>query len=528
VTTPTFPDRFNLAAYLIDHALQDRPDAVALRWRDEEHTYAGLAAASARLAHGFLELGLRMEERVLIAASDRPEWAWAFLATLRCGAVFTMVNTVLKDEDYLYYLEYTRARIAVVDAELAGRFEALRARAPHLRAIVVAGGGTSAARPQTPDGQHAVLDLVEGAPSDEPPRADTHRHDVAGWLFTSGSTGRPKGVVHFHEDFAFNVETYARQVLGIGPDDVSLGVPKLFFGYATGNTLMFPLAVGASTALFSERSTPETMFETIARYRPTILTSVPTMIGRMLEVDEQSGPYDLSSLRLVTSAGEKLPETLHRRWLERFSVEILDGIGSAELFHVHISNRPGAVRMGSLGQVVPGYEARVVDEQGHEVPDGEPGRLHVRGESAGLCYWQAHEKSKRTFAGDLVVTGDVFRRDADGYFFYAGRADELLKVGGVWVAPTEIEECLVAHEAVAEAAVVGWRDEDDLVKPKAFVVPAPGHPADEALAGALQEWVKTRLAPYKYPRFVEFLDEMPTNDRGKTNRLALRERQAPA
>jgi benzoate-CoA ligase family protein len=391
--------------------------------------------------------------------------------------------------------------------------------------------GERAARhpPRLLPGQHALTELIRGAP-DRPLMADTHRHDVAGWLFTSGSTGRPKAAVHFHEDFAFNIEHYAKGVLGIREDDVTAGAPKLFFGYATGTNLMFPFAVGASTALFSERSTPATVADVVERYRPTILTSVPTMIGKMLADEKQRGARDLSSLRLVLSAGEKLPEALQTQWLERTGVEILDGIGSAELFHIYISNRPGRVRVGSLGQAVPGYDCRVVDPEGNELPRGEVGRLHVRGESAALCYWQDHEKSKETFAGDLVVTGDMFRVDEDGYYYYEGRADELLKVAGVWVSPNEIENCLLEHEAVAEAAVVGWCDDDQLVKPKAFVVPAAGHaPADASastsLTVTLQQWVKTRLAPYKYPRWIDFEDELPRNDRGKVNRKQLQARQ---
>jgi benzoate-CoA ligase family protein len=487
-----------------------------------------------------------MEERVLIVLSDRPEFSHAWFATLKCGAVFAMVNPLLTEDDFAYYLAYSRARIAVIDERLAPVFARLAKNAPHLRAVVVCDGdahldsvpdpaeaplGRQHARrpPQLQPGQHALTDLIRAA-RDRPLMADTHRHDVAGWLFTSGSTGKPKAAVHFHEDFAFNIEHYAKGVLGIREDDVTAGVPKLFFGYATGTNLMFPFAVGATTALFSERSTTATVTDVVERYRPTILTSVPTMIGKMLADEAQQGARDLSSLRLVLSAGEKLPEALQTQWLARTGVEILDGIGSAELFHIYISNRPGHVRVGSLGQAVPGYDCRVVDPEGKQLPRGEVGRLHVRGESAALCYWQDHEQSKQTFAGDLVITGDMFRIDSDGYFFYEGRADELLKVGGVWVSPNEIENCLLEHEAVAEAAVVGWRDDDELVKPKAFIVPAAGHrPPDAtaaaALATTLKQWVKTRLAPYKYPRWIAFEDDLPRNDRGKVDRKGLRGRQ---
>lgn len=521
-----FPDRFNLADYLLEHNLREgRGAKVALRWRDEEHTYAGLSEASNRLAKAFTELGLRMEERVLIVLKDRPEFSHAFFATLKCGAVFAMVNPLLSEEEYAWYLEYSRATIAVVDESLAPMFERLARAAPHLRAVIVSGGEDSRTPPDLGSGQHAMLDLIRDS-SDAAFMADTHKHDIAGWLFTSGSTGKPKAAVHFHEDFAFNIENYAKGVLGIRESDNTAGAPKLFFGYATGTNLMFPFAVGASTALFSERSTPEVIFDVVERYRPTILTNVPTMIGKMLSFEAEQGSRDLSSLRLVLSAGEKLPDALQKQWLERCGIEILDGIGSAELFHIHISNRPGAVRPGSLGQAVPGYDCRVVGPDGNELPDGETGRLHVRGESAALCYWQDHAKSKQTFAGDLVITGDMFRKDKDGYFWYEGRADELLKVGGVWVAPHEIEGCLIEHETVAEAAVVGWRDADELVKPKAFVVTTADVVQDEALVTTLQDWVKTRLTPYKYPRFVEFVAELPRNDRGKVDRKGLAGRQA--
>jgi len=519
-----FPERFNLARYLLEHNLDaGRGDKTALRWRDEGHTYAGLSAASSRLARAMVDLGLRQEERVLLVLSDRPEFSHAWFATLKAGAVFAMVNPLTEEDALAELLEYTRARLAIVDAELAPVFERLAPKSPHLLHTIVAGGASSAERPELGRGQHALVDLVRQAPAGEF-CVDTHLHDVAGWLFTSGSTGRPKAAVHFHEDFAFNVERYAKGVLGIREDDVTAGVPKLFFGYATGTNLMFPFAVGGSTVLFSERSTPERLFDLIENERPTMLTSVPTMIGRMLAMEEAAdAPRDLSSLRLVLSAGEKLPEALQRKWLERCGVEILDGIGSAELFHIYISNRPGAVRPGSLGQAVPGYEPRVVDDDGRELPDGETGRLIIRGESAALCYWQEHEASKDVFRGDTVWSGDLFRRDADGYYYCEGRADELLKVGGRWVAPHEVEECLLRHAAVAQAAVVGFTDGEGLVKPRAFIVCHAGHDACAELASTLQSWVKDDLAPHKYPRRVDFLDDLPKNDRGKVNRRALRE-----
>lgn len=529
---PSFPERFNLSRYLLDHNLEaGRADKIALRWRAECFSFEQLADQSDRLARAMLDLGLRMEERVLLAVSDRPEFSHAWFGTLKAGAVFAMVNPLLDEAALEEILHYTRARIAVVDASLAETFARLQPRVPHLHHVIVAGGEASDDRPELHRGlhvhQHALADLIEEAPAGAC-TADTHKHDICGWLFTSGSTGRPKAAVHFHEDFAFNVEVYAKGVLGIREDDVTVSVPKLFFGYATGTNLMFPFAVGASTALFEERATAESVSEAIETFRPTLLTSVPTMVGRMLGLEQQGRKLDLSSLRLVLSAGEKLPEELQRRWLARCGVEILDGIGSAELFHIYISNRPGEVRPGSLGQAVPGYDCRVVDEYGDELADGEVGRLHVRGESAALCYWQEHEASKATFAGDLVTTGDLFRRDEDDYFFYEGRADELLKVGGRWVAPHKVEGCLLEHPAVAMAAVVGWIDAEGLVKPKAFVVPAADVLTGPDLISELQTWVKEKLEPHAYPRQVEFLDDLPRNDRGKVDRRALKARAGSA
>jgi benzoate-CoA ligase family protein len=521
LSTMPFPERFNLAAYLLEHNLDaGRGDKIALRWKHEEFSYAQLSSASNSLGRAMLDLGLVMEQRVLLALSDRPEFCHAWFATLKAGGVFAMVNPENDAAALADYLDYTRAPIAIVDAAMAPLFVELAKNSPYLKAVIVAGGENTCDLPALAPGQYAMSELIAGASADAL-MADTHRHDIAGWLFTSGSTGRPKAAVHFHEDFAFNIETYAKSVLGIREDDVTAGVPKLFFGYATGTNLMFPFAVGASTVLFDERSSPEKIFEIVETYRPTMLTSVPTMIGRMLTLEQSGGARDLSSLRLVLSAGEKLPEELQLRWLERCGVEILDGIGSAELFHIYISNRPGAVRPGSLGQAVPGYDCQVVGDDGQPVPTGETGRLWVRGESAALCYWQAHEASKETFAGDLVMTSDLFRQDDDGYFFYEGRADDLLKVGGRWVAPMKVEECLLSHPAVNQAAVVGWRDDEELVKPMAFVVLAAGHTGDEVLTKTLKDWVKTELAPHTYPRWIRFVDDLPKNDRGKVDRKAL-------
>jgi benzoate-CoA ligase family protein len=309
----------------------------------------------------------------------------------------------------------------------------------------------------------------------------------------------------------------------VSENDLTVSVPKLFFGYATGTNLLFPFAVGGATALFSERSTPEKLFEVIERHRPTILTTVPTMINSMLNAEDASA-RDLSSIRFCYSAGEALPVELYHRWKETFGVEICDGIGSAEMFHIYITNRPGDVKPGSLGRVVDGYQAKIVDADDNEVPTGEMGTLKIKGDSAALCYWNAHEKSKATFAGDWCTTGDQFHVDESGYYWYHGRTDDMLKVGGVFVAPAEIENCLLQHEAVLECAVVGHADGDGLVKPKAFIVARDGQQKSEDLANSIKDFVKTKIALYKYPRWIEFVDSLPKNDRGKVDRKLLKTR----
>jgi benzoate-CoA ligase len=505
-----FPERFNMAWYFLDRNIEEgRGEKPCLYWRNQTYTYREVQARANRCANALRALGVRIEDRVLLILPDRPEFAFAWFGAAKAGAVICMVNPLLPVEDYDHYFEYTRARLAIVHESVLDRLDARRDSFRHLENLLVVGNA----------GRHVSFDEVCGHASDVCQNADTHRDDPAIWLFTSGSTGKPKAAVHLQQDLPWNTERYAKQVLGLHADDVTLSVPKLFFGYATGTNLLFPFAVGGATALFSERSEPATLFDMIERYRPSVLTSVPTMIGAMLNL-AGAEQRDLSSLRLVLSAGEALPPELYRRWTERFGVEILDGIGSAEMFHIYISNYPGEVVAGSLGRLVPGYSARILGPDGREVPNGEPGTLWIKGESAAVVYWQAHERSKEVLRGDWVVTGDHMRRDAQGHFWYEGRSDDMLKVGGIFVSPLEVENCLLQHPRVAECAVIGYKDADGLTKPKAFVVLRDGRAGDE-LARELQDFVKGRLAAFKYPRSVEFVASLPKNDRGKIDRRAL-------
>ncbi len=507
-----FPERFNMAWYFLDRNVEEgRGEKQCLYYRDEAYTYREVQARANRFGNALRALAVDVEDRVLLVLPDRPEFAFAWFGAAKAGAVVAMVNPVLPADDFVHYFEYSRARVAVVDESTLDRIEPLRDSFSHLRHLIVVGKNA---------GRHLSFDDLLAKASDRLTNADTHRDDPAIWLFTSGSTGKPKAAVHLQQDLPWNTERYAKQVMGIREDDLTVSVPKLFFGYATGTNLLFPFAVGGATALFSERSEPGTLFDVIERYKPTLLTSVPTMINGML--NHPGGPQrDLSSLRLCLSAGEALPPELYRRWTETFGVEILDGIGSAEMFHIYISNYPDAVVPGSLGSLVPGYEARIVGPDGNDVAPGEAGTLWIKGESAAILYWQAHEKSKEILRGDWVVTGDHMRRDEKGRFWYEGRTDDMLKVGGIFVSPFEVENCLLQHPRVAECAVIGYKDADGLIKPKAFVVLRDGEGTD-TLARELQEFVKGRLAPFKYPRIVEFAPSLPKNDRGKIERRRLK------
>jgi benzoate-CoA ligase family protein len=510
------PARFNLCEYFLDHNVaKGRGQKTALILGDDSRSFAQLSRRAKQVAACLRRLGVRPEERVLFVLPDGFEFAEAWFGVLRAGAVFAMVNPLLKAEQFAYYLEYTKARVAFVHVDALAEFAPAARDARWLDTTIVVGGG-----------DHRGLDY-ERALSLEDPESDaaqlepTSPDDLAGWLFTSGSTGHPKACVHVHGDFAYSTETYALQVAGYRESDVCLSVPKLFFGYATGTNLMFPFRVGASVVLFSGRATADELYDQIARHRPTFLTSVPTMINNMLR-SPRCGKADLSSLRIVLSAGEALPAQLYEEWKERTQVEILDGIGSAEMFHIYISNRDGDVKVGSLGRIVPGYEAQIVGPDGVSVPDGEPGRLRVKGGSTALCYWADRKKSIETFQADWCTSADIFRRDGEGYYYYEGRDDDLLKVSGIWVSPLEIENVLLRHAAVAEVCVVGCEDEERLVKPMAFVVVNEGHRSGPELAAQLKEHVKCHLAPYKYPRWFEWRTSLPKNDRGKVARKELR------
>jgi benzoate-CoA ligase family protein len=485
------PRELNLASRFVDRNVEEgRGERTALLGPHGRTTYAELARLVNRCGNVLRDLDVRPEERVLLVLGDSVELVALWYGAQKIGAVTAEAYTFLQPKDYAYYLDYTRAGVVVADRTTAEPLREAARSSRWLRHVLVVG--------------ESFDELVTGA-SDELDPAPTTKDDVAIWKFTTGSTGLPKAAVHPQHSPVLSFEWYAKGVLGIREDDIVLPVPKLFFGYARDLVALYPFGVGAAGIVFPERTTPERIFELVAEHRPTILVQVPTMMAQMVAHPE-AAQQDLSSVRFCTSAGEALPRELYDRWRATFGVDVLDGIGSSEAYHIYISNRPGRVRPGSVGELVPGYRAQIA----------ENGELWIEGDTAALLYWGEHEKTKETFHGDLVKTGDLFERDDDGYFWYRGRVDDLIKVGGIWVAPAEIERCLVTHPGVVECAVVGTQ-QNGLTLTRAFVVVR--EPVEER---TLQDYVRERLSPHKVPREVRFVDDLPKTPSGKLDRKALR------
>jgi benzoate-CoA ligase family protein len=506
------PEIFNAASHFVDrNVAEGRGAKVAVECGDERVTYGQIAERVNRFGSALRALGVEPEQRVALILQDTPAFAYAFFGAIKAGIVPVPLNTLWRAKDYAHALKDSGARALVISASLLRELDAIdRTQLPRLGHFIIDGQR----RPGAID--FATL-LAEGSPALDP--EPTHRDAMAFWLYSSGSTGGPKGCVHLQHDMFVCAEAYAKGVLGMRETDRCFSAAKLFFAYGLGNALYMPFAVGATSILSPDPPTAPRVYEIIAKHKPTLFFSVPTNFGMLLAHD---GEFDLSSVRDAVSAGEALPEPLFRRFKQRFGVEILDAIGSTECLHMFIANYPGRVRPGSSGQLVPGYEARIVDEHDQPVAVGEMGSLLIKGDSTCAYYWNQHEKTKQTIQGEWIRTGDKYHCDADGYYWYGGRSDDMLKAGGIWVSPVEIENVLIDHEAVQECAVVGRDDGHGLSKPFAYVVLKAHVAGTPELAVALQAFVRERLAEYKRPRGVEFVSELPKTATGKLQRFKLR------
>jgi benzoate-CoA ligase family protein len=476
-------------------------------------TYGELAERVERFGHVLRALGVRREERILLCLLDTIDWPTAFLGAIKAGVVPIPVNTLLTEDDYSFMLADSRARLLVVSEELYPKFAKAIAANKDLVQVIVSG--------ENAGGHHDFESLLANAPTD-PVTAPTVCDDVCFWLYTSGSTGKPKAAIHTHANIRFTDELYGKPFLGISENDVCYSVAKLFFAYGLGNALTFPLAAGATTILLPQRPTPEAVAEILKEHRVTVFYGVPTFYAAFLASAAAPQRSEVA-LRRCVSAGEALPTDVGRRFSERYGVDILDGLGSTEMLHIFVSNRAGEVQYGTTGKPVPGYEVRLVDDGGEIIRRrGVMGELQVRGPTGAVMYWNNREQSRTTFLGEWTRSGDKYVEDEHGYFVYCGRRDDMLKVGGIYVSPFEVEGVLQSHPDVLEAAVVGWPDADALIKPKAFVVLKSPNQASEVVKTALQDFCRAKLAPYKYPRWLEFRDELPKTATGKIQRFKLR------
>jgi 4-hydroxybenzoate-CoA ligase len=487
-------------------------------------TYGELQQQTCRFASGLLALGLKAEDRVALLLSDTIDFPVAFWGAVRAGIVAIPLNTWLKPEQYAFILADSRVSAVIADATLVAVLRDAIAATPSLRHVILAGDNAKG-QPTLAGRTPVPFDAVCRMGRDDVFAAPTLSDEVAFWLYTSGSTGEPKGVKHVHSSLRATASLMGQGILGIGPDDVVLSAAKLFFAYGLGNAMTFPMSVGATAILLPERPTPDAIFALMRQHRPTIFYAVPSLYTALLAHDAMSRGAGSDRLRLCVSAGEALPAQIGERWREVAGVDVLDGIGSTEMLQTFLSNRPGDVRYGSTGKAVPGYDVKIVDESGAELPPGDIGELIVRGPSAGEGYWNQRRKSRRTFAGEWTFTGDKYYRDENGYYFYCGRTDDMFKVSGMWVSPFDVEAALVSHEAVLEAAVIPKEDSDGLIKPKAFVVLKNGHADDEAVVHALKEHVKTHAGTWKYPRWIELRSDLPRTATGKVQRYKLREEE---
>ncbi len=514
------PEQFNAASAFLDrHLVEGRGAKIALYHEGKTYSYAEIAELANRIGNGLLDLGVEIEQRVALILLDSPQFAATFFGTIKTGVVPVPLNTTLRPIDYLYLLNDCRAKVLCIHAALWQPLQPILPQLRYLRHVIVIGLEENGERETST--LHDFAHLTDRA-SAHLPAAQTSKDDSAFWLYSSGTTGTPKGCIHLQHDMTCCAELFGKAILGIREDDITFSASKLFFAFGLGNNLYYPFSVGASALYYPGRPLAENLLTLVERIRPTLFFGAPTLYASMLALPDVEKRFDFSSVRLCISAGEGLPAELLKRFEQKFHVTILDGIGSTEMLQTFISNRVDDVQPGSSGKLVPGYDARIVDERGQDVPAGAMGTLLVRGDSAAAGYWNKHEKTQEVFQGSWVMTGDKFYQDTEGYFWYCGRADDMLKVSGQWVSPFEVEAALIAHPAVLEAAVVQSLDQHGLVKPKAYIVLQQGYEPSEALVEELKLDIKTRLAPYKYPRWIEFIPELPKTATGKIRRFALR------
>lgn len=512
------PQYYNITSKLIDdNVAKGLGDKIAIYYQDKTYTYRKMQELINKVGNALLILGTHMEDRVMLVMNDSPEAVASFFGAIKIGAIPVPINYTYSADEYRLLLNNSRARTLIVHEEYKDEIFGWKDKLLYLRNTVVV-------FKQQMSGYISFWDFVEHC-SDELEVAYTTIDDVAFWNYTSGRTGVPQAAVHLQHDVLGCIDNYARAVLGLTSEDILYCPSKFFFAYGLGNSFFYPFGLGASVVLAPERSTGETVLQNISTYHPTVLFGIPTLYSSILQIDDVEKKYDLSSLRICTSAGEALPKDIFNKWKERTGIEIVEGIGSTELLHIFISNRPGHAKPGSSGQLVPGYYARIVDEEGKELPDGEVGTLHVKGESIAAYYWRHHEKTKESMLGEWFNTGERYYRDQDGFFFYRGRGDDMMKIEGIWVSPVEVEEALLSHPSVAQAAVVVYKDEHELNRPKAFIVPNQDYTPGWELAHEIQDFLKTGLSPallpYKIPRKIEFIKEMPMSAAGKIQRHKL-------
>jgi benzoate-CoA ligase family protein len=510
----TIPRDYNFAADILKRNLDaGRGEKIAFIDGNGKYSYADLADRVERFGHVLRVFGIRREERILICLLDTVDWPTAFLGAIKAGVVAVPVNTLMTEDDYRFMLEDSRARVLVVSEGLLPKFAKSIAASGDVAHVIVSGEKAHG---------HSRFDVLLAAAKADPVTAPTTRDDMCFWLYTSGSTGKPKGAVHTHADLKLTDELYAAPILGITENDICYSVAKLFFAYGLGNALTFPMSAGATTVLLPARPTPDLVADLLKKHGVTIFYAVPTFYAAFLASPAAPQRSELK-LRCCVSAGEALPSDVGRRWSERFGVDILDGIGSTEMLHIFLSNRPGEVKYGTSGKPIAGYDLRLVDDDGKVITArGEMGELQVRGPTSAMMYWNNREQSRSTFLGEWTRSGDKYIEDDNGYFVYCGRRDDMLKVSGMYVSPFEVEGVLQSHPDVLEAAVVGWPDGDRLIKPKAFVVLKVPDKACDAFAQVLQDECRQKLAVYKYPRWIEFRSELPKTATGKIQRFKLR------